>query len=285
MSGDLQVIYHMSSSGSTCSSYVNASVQEELPSVPSLCPPAQRWQMWPPQWKYWELPGHLSGNIWAIWTITFCKWTQIKMYVVAFARASASFCGSYHSYPSYYCGIIYAPCFGGSARCEVYLLHGAQRSTVVTFPNVAHEHLNAAGHAGCVISGQLNERKMKVDLLKESLVKVFTWHMLTHSTFCSVNKLQTGEQLNAISPNLFPNSLSVCCVLGENCYLLLPTLNLFHIKKPVYQKARPQDLSCEILFAFVNISVCKNCPTLALCAKNKTKQRLKTLSCNACHFS
>lgn len=100
MSGDLRVINHMSSSGSSCSSYVNASVQEELPSVPPLCPPAQRWQMWPPQWKYWELPGHLSGNIWAIWTITFCKWTQIKMYVVAFARASASFCGSCHSYPS-----------------------------------------------------------------------------------------------------------------------------------------------------------------------------------------
>lgn len=100
MSGDLRVINHMSSSGSTCSSYVNASVQEELPSVPSLCPPAQRWQMWPPQWKYWELPGHLSGNIWAIWTITFCKWTQIKMYVVAFAGASASFCGSYRSYSS-----------------------------------------------------------------------------------------------------------------------------------------------------------------------------------------
>lgn len=100
MSGDLRVINHMSSSGSTFSSYVNANVREKLPSVPPLCPPAQRWQMWPPQWKYWELPGHLSGNIWAIWTITFCKWTQIKMYVVAFATASASFCGSYHSYPS-----------------------------------------------------------------------------------------------------------------------------------------------------------------------------------------
>lgn len=29
-----------------------------------------------------ELPGHLSGNIWAVWEITFCKWRQIKMYVL-----------------------------------------------------------------------------------------------------------------------------------------------------------------------------------------------------------
>lgn len=49
-----------------------------------LCPPSQRWQICHPQRKYWELPGHLSGNIWAIWKITFCKWTQIKMYVLPF---------------------------------------------------------------------------------------------------------------------------------------------------------------------------------------------------------
>lgn len=34
MSRDPRVINHMSSSGSTCSSYVNASVREEFPSVP-----------------------------------------------------------------------------------------------------------------------------------------------------------------------------------------------------------------------------------------------------------
>lgn len=188
MSGDLRVINHMSSSGSTCSSYVNASVREELPSVPPLCPPAQRWQMWPPQWKYWELPGHLSGNIWAIWTITFCKWTQIKMYVVAFARASASFCGSYHSSPSNTVVVLF--------MLSVLEAQPGVRSICCTDPTDrprSRKHLKAAGHVGFVISGRRHERKMKLRLLKESLLKVFTWHVLTHNTFCSVNKLQAGE--------------------------------------------------------------------------------------------
>lgn len=60
-----------------------------VPICAPLCPPAQRWQMCPPQWKYWELLGHLSGNIWAIWKITFCKWTQIKMYAVPFPCAGS----------------------------------------------------------------------------------------------------------------------------------------------------------------------------------------------------
>lgn len=181
MSGDPWVINHMSSSGSTCSSYVNASVREELPSVPPLCPPAQRWQMWPPQWKYWELPGHLSGNIWAIWTITFCKWTQIKMYVVAFPRASASFCGSYRGYPSNTVVILFMFYFGGSARCAVYLLGGTHTLTAVTFADF--EHLKAAGRAGLAVSGQLKKRKIKKRILKARLLIVFTWHVLTHNTF------------------------------------------------------------------------------------------------------
>lgn len=195
MSGDLRVINHMSSSGSTCSSYVNASVREELPSVPPLCPPAQRWQMWPPQWKYWELPGHLSGNIWAIWTITFCKWTQIKMYVVAFARASASFCASCRSYPSNTVVVLFMlSVFGGSARCAVYPLHGAHGSTAVTFADVARERLKAAGHAGFCDFRSTQWKKNETRPYKgKSLLKVFTWHVLTRNTFCSVDKLQAGE--------------------------------------------------------------------------------------------
>lgn len=54
-----------------------------VPICALLRPPSQRWQMCRPPRKYWELPGHLSGNIWAIWEITFCKWTQIETYVVA----------------------------------------------------------------------------------------------------------------------------------------------------------------------------------------------------------
>lgn len=52
----------------------------EVPIWAWLCPSSQRWQMCCSQWKYWELAGHLSANVWAIWAITFCKWTQIKMY-------------------------------------------------------------------------------------------------------------------------------------------------------------------------------------------------------------
>lgn len=74
-----------------------------------LCPPAQRWQMCPPQWKYWELLGHLSGNIWAIWKITFCKWTQIKIYAVPFpcAGSIAGWC-SFTQVLSWY----YVSCLG-----------------------------------------------------------------------------------------------------------------------------------------------------------------------------
>lgn len=187
MSGDPRVINHMSSSGSTCSSYVNASVGEELPSVPPLCPPAQRWQMWPPQWKYWELPGHLSGNIWAIWTITFCKWTQIKMYVVAFPRASASrFAVHAAATPQILIMILFTLSVlagGSSARCAVDLLHRAHRLTAITLADFAREHLKAAGHADPMISGQLKGREIKLSLLKARLPKVFTWHVLTQNAF------------------------------------------------------------------------------------------------------
>lgn len=74
-----EVINHACSSGPTARTSMPAPGRGS-----HLCPtlPAsQRWQMCHLQWKYWELPGHLSGNIWAIWKITFCKWTQIKMYV------------------------------------------------------------------------------------------------------------------------------------------------------------------------------------------------------------
>lgn len=123
-----RVINHMSSSASTCSSYVNASVREELPSVPPLCPPAQRWQMWPPQWKYWESPGHLSGNIWAIWTITFCKWTQIKMYVVAFPGASASLLRFIPQPPLKYYHDVISVLRGGGAQPGVRSICCAERA-------------------------------------------------------------------------------------------------------------------------------------------------------------
>lgn len=70
------------------------------------------------QGKYWKLPGHLSGNVWAIWKITFCKWTQIKMYVLPF-HCAGFISASTHKY---YRDIMFPVL--GSARCAVYLLHG-----------------------------------------------------------------------------------------------------------------------------------------------------------------
>lgn len=185
-----RVINHMSSSGSTCSSYVNASVREELPSVPPLCPPAQRWQMWPPQWKYWESPGHLSGNIWAIWTITFCKWTQIKMYVVAFPGASASLLRFIPQPPlKYYRDVICAICFGvvGGRLNQVCGLSAA-RSTQVDRGGVgrlcerASEKLQVVQRLRDFGSTEGKKNKTRA-LLKARLPKVFTWHALTRNTF------------------------------------------------------------------------------------------------------
>lgn len=196
-----RVINHMSSSGSTCSSYVNASVREELPSVPPLCPPAQRWQMWPPQWKYWESPGHLSGNIWAIWTITFCKWTQIKMYVVAFPGASASLLRFIPQPPlKYYHDVICAIWFFffGGGLSQVCGLSAA-RSTQVDRGGVgrlcawASEKLQVV--QGFAISGRLKERKIKTRALwKQGCLKCLHDMRWPVTHFCSVNKLQAGSK-------------------------------------------------------------------------------------------
>lgn len=84
-----RLINHVCSSGSSCSSYVNAMVREGFPSVPYSGRHLNDDKCTTRSGNI-ELAGHLSGNVW-IWKITFCKWTQIKMYILPFScNASVS---------------------------------------------------------------------------------------------------------------------------------------------------------------------------------------------------